>query len=438
LVADLEKGVAWGLAEKAKALRLLGRRPLEMDPAKWATYMEERKNGEALALDELVERQLEAQLDERLTAKRPGMLAIFRGIAAAAIARLEAIAGEHRRREEAGSARQAAMLSFDASNEGERLRRYQFSCSRTLYRSLDTFLKVRRSGAVVESGEDDAPAALIEPAETRVDPGPVPPPADREDPRNKPIEPPVDRESPRDDVTEFPVESRTVLTISGSDEAGECTSDPGRSMGIPPSFEISAGYTDRGPKDLPVGRVHPLDDSRVPQPAEIAERLLPSLRTTIIALTLALAGLAGAATQGHRGWQTEPTQPPVDQANRRNEPTALPRRGAGNSAAESATLPIARPDRGLPVSSRDAPMTSTATAFVPAISGNVTEPSVSNPTHYRYIGRDSLARSTRLPGNPGGISPGFWPRTARSRRRPNAASGLLLIPRLRTPGGTIS
>jgi len=38
----------------------------------------------------------------------------------------------------------AALASFDASNEGERLRRYQSSTHRSLLRTIDTFLKMRR------------------------------------------------------------------------------------------------------------------------------------------------------------------------------------------------------------------------------------------------------------------------------------------------------
>ena len=71
--------------------------------------------------------------------------------------RLEALAASHRHRAEAGAADQASRLSFDASTEGERLRRFQTSCGRSLLRTLDTLLKLRRS--------TDAPPPLPDLAE---------------------------------------------------------------------------------------------------------------------------------------------------------------------------------------------------------------------------------------------------------------------------------
>ncbi len=48
-------------------------------------------------------------------------------------------------RSEAEAADRSARLAFDDSDEGERLRRYQISCGRSLNRSLDMLLKLRKA-----------------------------------------------------------------------------------------------------------------------------------------------------------------------------------------------------------------------------------------------------------------------------------------------------
>src|SRR5262249_49128365 len=128
------------------------KRPLNLEPGNWEIYIENRKEGEDPATDALFEREIERQLDERLTAKKPATIAILRSIADPAIARLETIAAGHQQRAEADP-QQAPRLSFDASTGGERLHRYQFACSRSLFRSLDTLIKLRRSGLSSAGGK---------------------------------------------------------------------------------------------------------------------------------------------------------------------------------------------------------------------------------------------------------------------------------------------
>jgi len=64
-----------------------------------------------------------------------------------AVGQLELIAATHRERAEANARLLPARLAFDDSMEGERLRRYQASCSRTLLRTLDAFGKMHRASA---------------------------------------------------------------------------------------------------------------------------------------------------------------------------------------------------------------------------------------------------------------------------------------------------
>ena len=74
----------------------------------------------------------------------------------------------HRQRDERDAASTVKRLAFDDSRKGELLRNYEASCSRTLFRTIDTFTKVRRAGdtgklapsnlAVEPSTESAAPA----------------------------------------------------------------------------------------------------------------------------------------------------------------------------------------------------------------------------------------------------------------------------------------
>ena len=80
------------------------------------------------------------------------------------VARLKSIAEGNRKRAEANAGLEAELLAFDASPEGERLRRYEISCSRTLIRTLDAFDKLHRSGD--DHGQDEI--SLFIPASTDV------------------------------------------------------------------------------------------------------------------------------------------------------------------------------------------------------------------------------------------------------------------------------
>jgi len=72
------------------------------------------------------------------------------------VGRLETKADAHRQRAERDAATAADRLAFDDSMEGERLRRYESSCGRTLFRTIETFFKIRRAGDVGKS----VPAAI--------------------------------------------------------------------------------------------------------------------------------------------------------------------------------------------------------------------------------------------------------------------------------------
>ena len=77
-----------------------------------------------------------------------GVRAALLGLVERAIGRLTERAAAHAERAAAEAAERAVRLGFDAGTEGERLRRYQFGCERSLKRSLDTLMKLRRGGGV--------------------------------------------------------------------------------------------------------------------------------------------------------------------------------------------------------------------------------------------------------------------------------------------------
>jgi hypothetical protein len=170
----LDQGYLWQSPDKLKAIRLLGHQPIDaaddtdvtdiflacwvLDPENRAVdpfaelWKELLPGEENLYRPRLKGREAEDWLPEGEDAAR-GRL---RKIVDRATTRLEALALAHRERAQAEVADQAARLSFDASMEGERLRRYQMSCNRALFRTLDMLLKLRRSassGSGKRSGE---------------------------------------------------------------------------------------------------------------------------------------------------------------------------------------------------------------------------------------------------------------------------------------------
>jgi hypothetical protein len=208
--------------------------------------------------------------------------------------------------------------------------------------------------------------------------------------------------------------------MTGPAEAGTPTNDPAdsplesRLQVVPekPYVSPSEAGTPTADCDQPVG-----DDAPTPPMAEIPEHGRLLLRTVIVGLALAL--LAGAVARAYTG----KTQ---------NEPIPTPRRVPPVPVASSATTPCTRPAKGLPGSSRDAPMASTASPS--AVQKTLTEPSVSERTRFRYIGRDSRPRSTRLSWNSGSLP--RW--MTGGPLELNALSGPSPFPRPRTPAGAIT
>ena len=143
----LDQGQKWQLDEKVKAIRLQGMRPSNCETGEWESRVrifKELQSPRSIAIFErAIAVQLEPQVPEGQAVAPSALLKLVERMTA----RLETLAAGHRKRAEAEAAQQVALLSFDPSNEGERLRRYQSSCSRSLFRSFDTLIKLQRSSS---------------------------------------------------------------------------------------------------------------------------------------------------------------------------------------------------------------------------------------------------------------------------------------------------
>jgi hypothetical protein len=150
----LEDGLSWQAHDRLKAIRLLGRQPLEAtdDQRVMAIYLccwamepgsahgftdmipELTPKERPVYLDRLNAREPMAHLPEGPDAARADLL----GLIAEEEDRLEAALAGHLEREEAQA---AAEQAFDESAYGERLRRYEQSNDRTLLRIVETLRK---------------------------------------------------------------------------------------------------------------------------------------------------------------------------------------------------------------------------------------------------------------------------------------------------------
>ncbi len=159
----LDQDLLWQSMDRFKATRLLGRQPTDAADysdvttiylATWVMHPQSNEidpfqdvYNELLAGEAILFRQ---RLDGRvvqdyLPADKEEARAKLLAIVTAAVDRLTILLKSHEDRAEAEAADRSARLSFDDSDEGERLRRYQIACGRSLHRSLDSLLKLRKA-----------------------------------------------------------------------------------------------------------------------------------------------------------------------------------------------------------------------------------------------------------------------------------------------------
>ncbi len=172
----LEEGLNWQSADKLKAVRLLGRHPIEaVDdrnvlmifiacqaiesrtgieiPEIWNELREYERKPYA---QRLIGRGIEKLRPKDAAAARLALYAIIDR----ATAQIELKAEAHRGRAEINGSLAADRLAFDDSPEAERLRRFDLACGRGLARSLDSLLKLRRAPELVDCPSSVLPGPL--------------------------------------------------------------------------------------------------------------------------------------------------------------------------------------------------------------------------------------------------------------------------------------
>ena len=172
LGSTLAKGLNWQSADKLKAVRLLGRHPIEAadDPNVLMVFLAcQTMEGQPITVIPEIWNELRDYERKRYARRLVGR-GIDRlapeGVAAARqvlfdivereTAQITSKANAHRRRAEVIDALTADCLLFDDSPAGERLRRYELANGRAVWRSLDSLYKHRsnteRTDKTVTSG----------------------------------------------------------------------------------------------------------------------------------------------------------------------------------------------------------------------------------------------------------------------------------------------
>ena len=195
----LEEGLNWQSADKLKAVRLLGRHPIDAVDDRNVLMIfiacqtiesqpiipipeirnELREYERIPYAQRLIGRGIQKLSPKDAAAARQALYAVIDRATAQIAAKSEG----HRMRAEINDSLAADRLAFDDSPEAERLRRFDLACGRGLARSLDSLLKLRRAPELAEcpssiisdpsfadgeAVESSAPAnATIEPADTR-------------------------------------------------------------------------------------------------------------------------------------------------------------------------------------------------------------------------------------------------------------------------------
>ena len=168
LRALLERGVPWLAPDKLKAVRLLGQHPIDafdcLDVAQvyLASHVLLNQGGDPfqeimneLAPEEvsvfasyMQHRRYDALVPKDAAAARQWLLDLVDRVSE----QLQVKAEAHRALAELDAAYAADRLSWDDTDEGERLRRYELTCNRTLLRMFELLLKVRRTGKELDLG----------------------------------------------------------------------------------------------------------------------------------------------------------------------------------------------------------------------------------------------------------------------------------------------
>ena len=294
LRARLEDGWTLQPPERLKAIRLLGRQPMDAPQddrvmmiylACWAMDLNGPHGFDDL-VNELQPAELKLWIDrlddreamDRRPADRASGKAELLKIVAAEEERLEEVLELHLERDEAGG---LEPLLFDDSESGERLRRYQLACNRTLLRILDTLERRQRArgkaraeptAAIADRPTDIVPPAGVERGGWRVEGAAADPP--------DVIVPPLAAASNPQDTAGAPIPEDPMPAI---DEPEALDDEP------------ADAFASAGPAD------------ECPAPAEIAAPVKPVGAATV----MKLPRFPGETAVEGQNLQNEPNEPAV-------------------------------------------------------------------------------------------------------------------------------
>jgi hypothetical protein len=227
LGAILDAGRKWRPFDRVRAIRLLGKQPLDvvaddqvltiylaghaMDaegPDVFAEPLGDLLRPETAASRERQMARFAAARAERGFRDAAEARAALRALVAAGLARAEALRGVRAADEAAGRADIAARLSYEATVTVDWLHKRQVSCTRALYRAFEELRKLRRDFAADRAADEPA----VEPPAKDSPPGPC------ED-TGAPRRPSSD---PRENTPEASVPEGSVAGFVGRVEPTEC------------------------------------------------------------------------------------------------------------------------------------------------------------------------------------------------------------------------
>jgi hypothetical protein len=165
----LEAGLKWQAPDRLKAIRMLGRQPMDlladervlmiylacdaMDPTGPTSLDDMRTETNDLELERIKERVKGRGADWKKPADAEAGKAALLALIDRAVSRLEVKLSVHRERQAFEKAMQMDLLAFDDSADGELLRRYQLAKDREFHRALNALFKLRKEALIAADRE---------------------------------------------------------------------------------------------------------------------------------------------------------------------------------------------------------------------------------------------------------------------------------------------
>ena len=325
----LEDGWTLQPPERLRAIRLLGRQPMDAPQddrvmmiylACWAMDLDGPHGFDDL-VNELqpaelklwIERLDDREAMERRPADRQSGKAELLKIVAEEEERLEEVLELHLERDEAGG---LEPLLFDDSESGERLRRYQLACNRTLLRILDTLERRQRARgkarAVPAAAAADRPTVIVPPpaaASTPQDTAGAPVPEDRMPAIDEPAVldgEPADASSstsadPADEPAVLDGEPADASSSPSADPADECPAPAEIAAPVEPAGAATGAKLPGFPGETAVEGRNSQNEPNEPAGAA-GGRALDGLAAILALLKLAVVVLFAAAAAVKRAW----------------------------------------------------------------------------------------------------------------------------------------